>query len=247
MPPDRLDFSKRADLAELMDQRCSYEEFRACLQDLEKANVATGTYGPTLSWLEQNFAGHSTQPLHIVDVGCGHGDMLRRIQDWARSRSKEVKLTGIDLNPYSAAAAKEAMNGRNAIEWVTGDAFSYQCDAGVDVVISSLFTHHLTHLEIIAFLGWMESTARLGWFVNDLHRHWLPYYYFKFLARVSGWHRFVQNDGPISIRRSFSRADWRELCEEASIPQRAVDIEWHRSFRLCVSRLRTDGGDTRSE
>ena len=105
-------------------------------------------------------------------------------------RGVEVRLVGVDLNPYAARAAKE-WGGDDGIEWVTGDAFSIPGD--VDVVVSSLFTHHLEGPEVVRFLRWMEATARRGWFVNDLCREAAPYYAFGLLAKAAGWHRFVQH------------------------------------------------------
>ncbi|MGH9588237.1 MAG: methyltransferase domain-containing protein, partial [Acidobacteriaceae bacterium] len=114
MPSDRVDFSRRAQLSEWMDEPCEYSEFRDCLRDLEKVNRAVGSYRPTLNWLEQ-FAAPGREPLRIVDVGCGGGDMLRRIEAWARVRGIAVQLTGIDLNPYSARAAREFTENGSSI------------------------------------------------------------------------------------------------------------------------------------
>ena len=50
-----------------------------------------------------------------------------------------------------------------------------------------------------------------GWFIGDLHRHWLPYYGFGVLAWLARWHHFVLSDGRISIARSFVKADWQRL------------------------------------
>jgi hypothetical protein len=84
----------------------------------------------------------------------------------------------------------------------------------------------------------MEETAKLGWFVNDLHRHKLPYHFFKIWSRLAGWHRFVQHDGPISISRAFVAAEWRNLIARAGIAPDAAKVEWWIPFRLCVSRAR---------
>lgn len=234
MPSDK-DFSHRAHLSEWMDEPCSYEEFRDCLRDLEKVNRMVGAYRPTLKWLEQ-FAPIGGEPLRIVDVGCGGGDMLRRIEAWAARRGVAVQLTGIDLNPYAARAAREFTANGSTIEWVTGDAFSYTTAEPIDVVISSLFTHHLTDEEIVRFAMWMERVAERGWFINDLHRKPMPYYGFAALAWVMRWHRFVRHDGPVSIRRSFLREDWERYCASAGLSGGDVRIEEVRPARLCVSR-----------
>lgn len=237
MSHERLDFSRRAHLSELMDEPCSYGEFRDCLRDLEKVNRTIGSYRPTLKWLGQ-FAERKAGPLHIVDVGCGGGDMLRRIEAWSRKQEIKLRLTGIDLNPYAERAAREFTPGDSEIEWLTGDAFSYQPSMAIDLVISSLFTHHLPDLEIVRFIGWMERIARRGWFINDLHREKAPYYGFKALAWVMRWHRFVRHDGPVSIRRSFRRADWEQYCAMAGLGADDAQIKEVKPARLCVSRVK---------
>jgi SAM-dependent methyltransferase len=232
-----MDFSQRAQLAEWMDEPCSYEDFRECLRDLEQVNRIVQTYPPTLRWLKQ-FANTQGKPLHIVDVGCGGGDMLRRIEAWAHRSNVNVKLTGIDLNPYAARAAMEFTPSTSEITWITGNAFSYAPEIPIDVVISSLFTHHLPDAEIVRFIAWMERVAARGWFINDLHRERIPYYGFTTLAWLMRWHRFVRHDGPISIRRSFSFADWHAHITAAGLNASDVRIEAVRPGRLCVGRVK---------
>ena len=227
-----IDFAHRAHTAELMDGPCTYDEFRACLHDLARVNVLTLAYGPTLAFLDS--LPPQDGPLRIVDVGSGYGDMLRRIGQWAAGKGIQVELTGIDLNPYAAQAAGEMTAIERRIDWVTANAFDYVPAGAVDVVISSLFTHHLTDPDVVGFLQWMQATARVGWFVNDLHRHRLPYEFFKLWSRIAGWHRFVQNDGPISITRAFTRGDWKRLIREAGLSPVDTAIHWHVPFRLCV-------------
>ena len=237
MPLGTLDFSRRAYLSEWMDEPCSYEDFRGCLRDIEQSNRIIQTYPPTLRWLQQ-FTGARDGPLHIVDVGCGGGDMLRRIEAWARKNRVAVKLTGIDLNPYAARAAREFKPAPSEIEWVTGDAFSYQPEAPIDIVISSLFTHHLADDEIVRFVAWMERVAARGWFINDLHRDRMPYYGYRALSRLMRWHRFVRHDGPISVRRSFSVEDWQNYTAAAGLRVEDVRIDAVWPARVCVGRVK---------
>jgi SAM-dependent methyltransferase len=228
-----------AELAEWMDGPCSYEDFRACLVDLAQVNCITAGYRPTLRWLDQVVRAHGSQrPLHIVDVGCGGGDTLARIAAWAKKRGVAVKLTGIDLNPYAVRAAQELTPSDIEVQWVAGDAYAFVPSAPIDIVLNSLVMHHLTEPEILRFLAWMESIARLGWFINDLERTRLNFHGFQLLARLYGWHRFVQHDGPVSFRRSFVKSDWRRLCVEAGITLSQVSIVSRFPGRLCVGRIK---------
>jgi 2-polyprenyl-3-methyl-5-hydroxy-6-metoxy-1,4-benzoquinol methylase len=229
-----IDFTQRVsprDLPELMDGDVSYEDFRACMRSLETVNRWSLGYRPTLAWLDQLIP-TSSDPVHIVDVGCGGGDMLRQIARWARRRGIAVRLTGIDLNPYAARAAAESTPKELEITWVTGDAMLYQPEKPVDIVVSSLMAHHLENDEIVALLRWMEATVQVGWFINDLERS-------KRSSRMFGWvrwHWLVRHDGPVSFRRAFRKEDWGRLLAAAEVPQAAVTVEKWRPGRLCVGR-----------
>jgi SAM-dependent methyltransferase len=236
-----VDWTKRAqpsELQEWMDEPCSYEDFRTCLRDLARVNRWTFATKPTIDFLERMTAAktNGSQPLRIVDVGSGGGDMLRAIEHWARKSHIPVRLVGIDLNPYAKRAAMEFTQQGSEIEWITGDAFSY--DGAVDVVVSSLFTHHLSDEEIIQFLNWSDAIARRGWFVSDLCREPMPYRLFGAWSKLMRWHRFVQHDGPVSFRRSFREADWRRYTAAAGVAEESVLLKRWTPARLCVERMR---------
>ena len=234
-----MTLSIRSTLPEEMDDEdldtASYER---CLTELDFINRITFTHRPTLHWLAR-----ATRDLpvgvtfSVLDVGYGHGDLLRAIARWADKRGLNAHLSGIDLNPRSAAAARAATAPNVAIDYLTGDVFSYTPPTQVDFIVSSQFTHHLTDGQIVMFIRWMEARARRGWFIGDLHRHWLPYYGFGALAWLARWHHFVLSDGRISIARSFVPADWRRLVRAARLADDDdVAVSWHLPFRLCVAR-----------
>jgi SAM-dependent methyltransferase len=231
-----LDFSKRADLTELMDEPCGREDLRGCLRDLAKLNRWFLGYRPTLRWLNSLDMRLAGQPLHVIDVGCGYGDGLRQIERWAHKRGVQVDLAGCDINPDSVAIASEATSKTSRIEWVEADVFSYDSRRPIDIVVSSLFTHHLKDDEIVRFLRWMEAKTRVGWFINDLSRAPVPYRLLKLFSKVAGLHPIVQHDGPVSIARAFVVDDWRRMCASAGIRERDVTIESFTPARLCVGR-----------
>ena len=219
-----------------------YETFRGCLRDLAKVNVLSLGHRPTLAFLETlRHRGRLApdRPVDILDVGSGYGDLLRAVDRWAARRGVAVRLTGVDLNPWSARAAEEATPKATveggAIRWATGDVFDHAGRA--DVIVSSLFAHHLDDARVVRFLRWMEDRAEVGWFINDLHRHPLPHAVFGPLATAFGWHGFVRHDGPVSIARAFVPDDWRRLLRAAEVPAGSTDIRRWFPFRLCVGRI----------
>ena len=223
-----------------MDAPCDFEMLRNCLRQLSYVNRFSLSYRPILNFLAHIAVRRPGRPIHIVDVGSGFGDTLRRIHRWAALRRLPVTLTGIDLNPHAIRAAREASAKLppNAITWNTGDALRTPLPQPADIILSSLVTHHLSDVQLVSFLRWMEASAHLGWFINDLERQPVPASLFGLLAKTLRMHPFIQHDGPVSFRRAFRASDWRALLAEAEIPMQAVRIRPTFPARLCVSRLR---------
>ncbi len=212
----------------------------ACLLSLARVNRATRAYAPTLRFLEDALPAlrRLGRPVRLLDVGSGFGDTLRKVARWARRRELPLSCTGLDFSPVSVASAASATPADLRIRWVQGDVFQFHPPEGVDLVISSLMTHHLPDTKVAELLRWMEAEARVGWFVNDLHRHPVPYHVFHWASWLARLHPFVQHDGPVSIARSFVPADWRRLLAAADVDPNAARIERWFPFRLTVSRLR---------
>jgi SAM-dependent methyltransferase len=236
------DFRHRTQLAELMDQPCRREDLRACLRDIARTNRWTLAYRPVLHWLNAVTSRPSPLPelfripLRILDVGCGYGDALRRIERWAESRGLDVELYGIDLNADATAIAAEASPASSRIHWIAADVFAYSPSKPVHLVVSSLFTHHLREQEIVRFIQWMEVHAELGWFINDLSRAAIPYHVFRVFSKFAGLHPFVQYDGPVSIAKSFVPGEWQRMCAAAGLGNHDVRIQKFKPARLCVER-----------
>ncbi len=232
------DFRQRSPQLEWMDTEVvSADDFAQCLADLAVVNSVTLARPPTLAFMRRVARGMAAgERLSVLDAGFGEGDMLRRIHRWGTRRGLRMDLSGVDLNPWSTAAAEAATPPTMGISYITADLFDLP-PGETDVVISSLFTHHLTDAQVVEFLAWMEARARRGWFVNDLHRHPVAFHGFRLLSAAAGWHRFVRHDGPISVARSFRRRDWDALLRRAGLAGVAT-VRWHMPFRFCVSRVR---------
>jgi 2-polyprenyl-3-methyl-5-hydroxy-6-metoxy-1,4-benzoquinol methylase len=234
-----MTLAHRSTASERMDTDCAdFQDYRRCLRDLSRVNTVTLTHRAMLGWLARQ-TGDMTA-FSLLDVACGHGDALRLIAAQAARRRQTASLHGIDLNPWAIRAAREATQDQS-IDYVTGDVFTDAPVTRPDFIVSSQFTHHLLDDEIIRFIAWMERTARIGWFISDLHRHWLPYRGFPLLARAAFWHRFVRYDGKISIARSFRPGEWHTMLASAGLAPHDASVTWHVPFRICVARppLRT--------
>jgi 2-polyprenyl-3-methyl-5-hydroxy-6-metoxy-1,4-benzoquinol methylase len=232
-----MDLSVRANLPELMDaQDLDIAVYNRCLVDLAAVNRVTMTHRATLQFLSEATKHlRAGSRISILDVACGHGDLLRGIATWAARHGLEAELTGLDLNPRSALSAAAASLPDQNISYITANVFGFSPEQAPDFIVTSQFTHHLPDADIIRLLRWFDDTAQHGWHIADLHRHLIPYYGFRLLTRLFGWHPIVRIDGTISIARSFRRADWEGYLASAGIEAK---ITWHALFRFCVSRIK---------
>lgn len=232
-----LSLSHRVDQNELMDDPgISFPEFQQTLGEIEKINRMTGAYRPTLKAIESlaKKPRPDKKTLRILDIGFGNGDFLRHIADWAKQKGIAVDLTGVDLNPWAECAAQATTPLTLKIQYVTRDIFEFVPPEPYHIIINSLFTHHLTHDEIVRVMQWMMRHASLGWFINDLHRHIIPYFFIRSYVRCFSFNRLVRHDAPLSVARAFTRQDWQGLTHQAKLSESNVQISWHWPFRYGV-------------
>jgi ubiquinone/menaquinone biosynthesis C-methylase UbiE len=152
--------------------------------------------------------------LSILDVAAGGCDVSE-----ALLRRVPCRIAALDLNPRGLRFAKLA--------WpVAGDALQLPFrDRTFDVVMSSLFFHHLSNEDCTRVLKEMWRTAKRRVLVNDLHRHRVAYFSIRALSAVFSKSRMVRHDGPLSVRRAFRPAELLSIAERAGLPARV-----HRSF-----------------
>ena len=209
------------------------------LGDLARTNTITLARPATLAWLARATRGMPRgATFTLLDVGSGQGDMLRAIWRWAKRRGLEPRLTGVDLSPWSATAAEAATDPAWGIRYVTGDLFAYAPAERIDFVVSSLVAHHMPDDVLVKFIDWMEANARGGWFINDLHRHWIAYYGFWLISRAALMHPMVRDDGLVSVTRAFTKADWERLLAMTHAPRDQIEVAWRFPFRICVGRIK---------
>ena len=148
----------------------------------------------------------------VLDVGCGSGELLRIIAEFADKTGRDASLTGIDLNPISSATTQTKSREYEQITIVQGDALKLPfADGSFDYAISSLFFHHLTDEQIVVAMNEMSRIARRGIFVIDLHRDRITYIGYKVFCFVFRISPLVRHDGSLSIKKGFLAEELREL------------------------------------
>ena len=250
VPLTPLTYARRAEpaeLPELMDSPCGYQEFHSFLRDLIKVNrlhsrLSAHTRLPRSHNCphRRSIATTRTSLSRILDVGSGGGDTLRAVARWAAQRNLTVELTGIDLNPHSTRAAGElsaedplALN----IHFLTADVFSYSPDFPARRR-PQCAVHASPQLRRARALSPLDGAARPPRLVRQrpAPQQACRLLVLRSLPILFRWHRFIAYDGPVSLRRAFVPADWLRMLTQANIS--SATIEEHAMNRLCVARIR---------
>lgn len=224
-------FKKRSYQKELLDRDdIPFRDIRQNMKELDFINRHLGGHDITLDGIVALIQDHVifNRELYIAEIGCGGGDNLRAIKEWAAYIRLPVRLTGIDISEECIAYAVQHPKNRG-IGFLCSDYRQASFDTQPDIIFSSLFCHHFKDEELIAQLQWMKANSNLGFFINDLHRHPLAYVSIKILAALFSGSYLVKHDAPLSVKRGFKRADWNALFSKAGIE--AYRCHWRWAFR----------------
>lgn len=166
--------------------------------------------------------------LVIVDLGCGNGDMLRRVAKLGKKLGYQFKLIGIDANNDSIQYARLLSLSYANISFLKMNIFSDEFkDMEFDIALSTLFLHHLSNDEIVDKLNLLKGQSRIGIVVNDLHRSKLAHFLFNIVSFFIN-NRIIRNDGLVSIRRGFKKKELERFANQLQIE---YDISWKWAFR----------------
>ncbi|MEX2541163.1 MAG: methyltransferase domain-containing protein [Trueperaceae bacterium] len=145
----------------------------------------------------------------VLDVGCGGGDLARRLARWGERRGTPLRITAVDPDPRALAFARTRPVA--GVRYLEVDAEELANDGRrFDCVISNHVLHHLPADRITGFLelsGQLSAGLALH---NDLRRHAAAWLAFS-LTRPFFLRSFIVEDGLRSIRRSFTPDELRDL------------------------------------
>jgi 2-polyprenyl-3-methyl-5-hydroxy-6-metoxy-1,4-benzoquinol methylase len=225
-------FDHRSQQEELMDDlNSSGEVIEQTLRELDTINKWLGGDHVTLNGLEKLIEGMPEKDeIHILDIGCGGGDLLMKICRWARKRSINLRLTGIDANPNIIAYARNHTRDYPEISYQALNIFSEEFQKiSCDIVTATLFTHHFTDEQLISLFKQLKHQAASGMVINDLHRHWFAYHSIKVLTSLFSQSEMVRNDAALSVLRSFHKEELNSILQDCGISD--YSLEWFWAFR----------------
>lgn len=218
---------ERSEEKELMDLGPAYytaQEYTHCMKMLFKINRLFGFFHATVKILRK-FPRHAT----LLDVGCGDGLFLLHLARYF----PDMRLTGSDISAPAIQLARQELRLKNESPNISFELLSESqlllAPNSIDIILTTLMCHHLSNDELVSFLHVAIQNARRAVIINDLHRHSIAYWLYRFISPLLFRNRLITHDGLISIRRGFLRSEWQSLLQQAGVSH--YQLKWGFPFR----------------
>ncbi|MEX0747111.1 MAG: methyltransferase domain-containing protein [Rhodothermales bacterium] len=212
------------------------------LEELRWVNRFLGGYAAVRAELEPVLRRRRGGCLRVLDIGTGIADYPEAFVRWGDRAGVDVRVSAVDANPFTVEFASRRLSERlpdrlrQRIDIYSGNALQTNyADNSFDIVTASLFLHHLGDIDAVALLREMGRIAREGIVVNDLHRHILAYWSILGISRALPVSTMFRHDGPLSVRRAFSRNELEVLASEAGLI--GARVRWRWAFRWVLSTI----------
>lgn len=187
-------------------------------------------------------------PHTVLDVGTGAADIPMALIEATAATGRPLRVTAIDSRVEVLDAARDVdarLAGAAGLDLVVGDGRSLPWpDRAFDVVHASLVLHHLEPADAIAFLVEAARVARHGVVVNDLVRarhHWLGA---RALLAATTRNRYTRHDGPLSVRRAYTRVELRALLAAGGL-RPVAEVTAFAGHRVAIAAVRIPDGASR--
>jgi len=222
---------KRSYQLELLDQaEIPFADILLNMQELNTINTLLGGHTITVNGFKKLLG--DRKKISVCEIGCGGGDNLLAILKYCKKNKVHVKLIGVDLKQECIDVATNNPLLKENTLFISSDYSLVQFQEKPDIIFSSLFCHHFNEEQLVSQLQWMQSNALVGFFINDLQRHWLAHISIKILTQLFSKSYLVINDAPLSVLRGFIKSEWTTIFKKALIEQ--FNIHWKWAFRYLI-------------
>jgi len=233
-----IDTTHRSKGIEIMDDLdMSGDLLINSLDQLANINKWLGGNKITIRGIKTLLKNQAKQNLfRIVDLGCGHGDILRKVAKFGRKNGYKFELLGIDANQATIDYANQLSVDFPEISYRKQDVLSPEFENETyDIALCTLFLHHFEDDIAFDFMQALTKNAKIGVVINDLHRHKMAYCLFKLVTLTNKNHMIV-SDGLMSILKAFKRKDFERFSEKLNYKS-TITWCWAFRFQWIISKL----------
>jgi len=241
----KVDLRKRELIGELMDQEdLSKAELAQALSGLARLNLISLAARQIWNQIKKILPDKDLKNISILDLACGGGDTLFSLEKFAEREGIAFNGLGLDINKLTVGIARDtAVANGSKVNFKIHDAVKDAVPEGYDVIICSLFLHHLSRENVVSVLENIYNKARVAIVISDLRRTQFAYFAALVTTRMLSRSRIVHVDGPLSIRAAFNEEEIEVLAEEANLKNFHVFPVVGCRYILAASKLSNNCND----
>jgi ubiquinone/menaquinone biosynthesis C-methylase UbiE len=188
------------------------------------------------------------QPLSVLDLATGSGDIPEELCRWAKSRGRNVTFTATDISESILRVAQGRITAAGfgqQVRFVVCDAIKTPfADRQFDITLMSLALHHMDLRQAHAIVREIARISRLGFIINDVYRSQGAWIMARILAGLTTTNRLTRHDGPASVLRAYTPTEVRRISARTGIP---LSVHTHPFWRMAAvgrGQAMEDGPET---
>jgi len=162
-------------------------------------------------------------------MGCGDGEMLRKVSKFLKKKGVACTLVGIDLRDDVLDIAREKSKAFPEIQYRKQNILELDRSFDCDILLCTLTMHHFTDANIQIFTEKFVSIAKIGVIINDLERSKIAYQLFKLFSFFFIQTPVAKYDGLVSISKGFLKPELEAYA--APLTDTTHHIAWKWAFR----------------
>jgi 2-polyprenyl-3-methyl-5-hydroxy-6-metoxy-1,4-benzoquinol methylase len=214
------DFNRRYFAPELMDDPNGSET--ALFSALRQFSVVNRLFSRTRAAFRRHIfpdiRARGLREVTVLDGGAGGGDFILWCSRFLQRSGISARIIGLDIDPRVVRFLRSRCGETPGIEIIEGSVLDIAAVPGpIDYVFSNHLLHHFEDQQIPPLLAEVFATARCGVLINDLARGPGAYLGFMCFAGIFMPGGFTLQDGLLSIRKGFTKAELRKYARAAGL------------------------------
>ena len=193
-------------------------EHDKALRGLARMNRISGTYNSLIEPIVRLSRTVNSRTLSVLDIATGSGDVPIAICKAGASLGVKLNVSGCDISDTAISrASRNAAEAGAEIEFFKWNALEEEIPRRFDVIVNSLFLHHLDETNTVRLLSKMRESATRLVIVNDLERTTFSLATVFAASRLFSTSPVVHFDGPASVRAAYSMDELAQLAARAGL------------------------------
>jgi 2-polyprenyl-3-methyl-5-hydroxy-6-metoxy-1,4-benzoquinol methylase len=219
------------------DPAIATERLHGALTGLTRINFVSDSARIVWSPIRRLARKLNVDRLRVLDIATGAGDVPRALWRRARRAGIELETHGIDFSPRSVEfATQRAKSTKTPVTYECRDALTDDLPTNFDVVMCSLFLHHLSNDDAVKLIARMAAATRRLVLVSDLRRCRYGLALAYVASRVLTRCQVVHVDALRSVRAAFTIAELRNMADKAGLTDATVARRWPARMLLTWQR-----------